>query len=338
MKILVTGSAGHLGEALVRSLSVKGHEVLGLDILDSAFTREVGSITDRDFVARCMRGIEAVIHAATLHKPHIATHSRQQFIDTNISGTLNLLEAAVQESVASFVFTSTTSTFGDAMRPAPGAPAVWVTEQLRPAPKNIYGVTKLCAEGLCRTFARNGSLPCIVLRTSRFFPEDDDNVNKRSAFADDNLKLNELLFRRADIQDMVSAHELALEKAPELGFETFIISASSPFRESDAAELGRDAPAVLARYVPDYAQEYERRGWKMFYSIGRVYDNRHARALLGWRPEYDFERAIQALREGRDYRSDLAIQVGSKGYHDRVFADGPFPVEETPDIEAGHDR
>lgn len=338
MRILVTGSAGHLGEALVRSLSAKGHEAVGLDIQSSEFTRHVGSITDPDFVEHCMRGVDAVVHAATLHKPHVATHSRQQFIDTNITGTLNLLEAATRNAVGSFVFTSTTSTFGDAMRPAPGEPAVWVTEDLRPAPKNIYGVTKLCAEGLCRMFARNQGLPCIVLRTSRFFPEEDDNINKRSAFSDDNLKVNELLFRRADIQDMASAHELAIEKAPELGFETFIVSASSPFRESDAAELGRDTPAVVQRYVPGYVEEYEKRGWKMFQSIGRVYDSRHAREVLGWRPQYDFERAIGALREGHDYRSELAVQVGSKGYHDQVFADGPFPVEETPDIEAGHDR
>jgi UDP-glucose 4-epimerase len=338
MRILVTGSAGHLGEALIRSMSAKGHEAVGLDIQASEFTHHVGSITDPDCVEHCMRGIDAVVHAATLHKPHVATHTRQQFIDTNVTGTLNLLEAARRAAVGSFVFTSTTSTFGDAMRPAPGEPAVWVTENLRPAPKNIYGVTKLCAEGLCRMFARNQDLPCIVLRTSRFFPEEDDNINKRQAFTDDNLKVNELLFRRADIQDMVSAHELAIGKAPELGFETFIVSASSPFRESDAAALGRDTPAVVQRYVPGYVEEYENRGWKMFHSIGRVYDNRHAREVLGWRPQYDFEHAIGALREGRDYRSELAIQVGSKGYHDQVFVDGPFPVEETPDIEAGHDR
>src|SRR5215467_73903 len=106
MKILVTGSAGHLGEALVRVLRNTNHEVIGLDLLHSDFTNEVGSITDRDHVKRRMKGVDAVLHTATLHKPHVSTHSRQSFVDTNITGTLNLLEEAVRAQVKSFVFTS----------------------------------------------------------------------------------------------------------------------------------------------------------------------------------------------------------------------------------------
>jgi UDP-glucose 4-epimerase len=94
MGILVTGSAGHLGEALVRTLQSLGYEVVGFDRVDSPFTNEVGSIADRSHVKRCMKGVDAVIHTAALHKPHIATHTRQDFIDTNITGTLNLLEEA----------------------------------------------------------------------------------------------------------------------------------------------------------------------------------------------------------------------------------------------------
>ena len=112
MRILVTGSSGHLGEALVRTLGETSHEVVGLDLMASPFTTIVGSITDRDFVRRCVQGVDAVIHTATLHKPHVATHARQDFVDTNITGTLNLLEEAVAAGVAAFIFTSTTSAFG----------------------------------------------------------------------------------------------------------------------------------------------------------------------------------------------------------------------------------
>jgi UDP-glucose 4-epimerase len=338
MKVLVTGSAGHLGEGLLRYLDRPGVQAEGLDIKASGYTRHVGSIVDPDFADACVQGMDAVIHAATLHKPHVGTHSRQAFVDTNITGTLNLLEAAVRHGIGSFVFTSTTSTFGDALRPAPGEPAVWVTEALPPQPKNIYGVTKLAAENLCRLFSRNLGLPCVVLRTSRFFPEDDDNRHKRDAFDDDNLKLNELLFRRADLHDMVTAHLCALDRASALEFGQFIVSASSPFRREDAAELAVDTPSVVARYVPGYAAIYEERGWEMFASVGRVYDNHLARETLGWSPKYSFERAIADLSAGRDYRSELAVQVGKKGYHEEQFEDGPFPVEETPHIEPGHDR
>src|SRR5690349_21758600 len=221
MKVLVTGSAGHLGEALVRTLRDAQEEVISLDVLPSPFTSAVGSIVDRAFVKRCLNGVRTVFHAAALHKPHVATHSRQDFVDINITGTLNLLEEAVAAGVESFVFTSTTSVFGAALVPAAGAPAVWVTEDIPPVPKNIYGITKAAAEDLCRLFHRKQRLPCIILRTSRFFPEDDDDKRMREAYGADNLKANEYLFRRVDIEDAASAHVLAAQRARAIGFGTY---------------------------------------------------------------------------------------------------------------------
>jgi UDP-glucose 4-epimerase len=327
MKVLVTGSAGHLGEALVRSLRKLQHDVVGLDILASAFTTHVGSIADRACVRRCMRGVEAVLHAATLHKPHVATHSRGDFVDTNITGTLNLLEEAVAAGVASFVFTSTTSVFGDALAPPAGAPAAWVTEEVTPVPRNIYGVTKAAAEDLCQLFHRNHGLACIVLRTSRFFPEADDDKHVREAYTDENVKANEFLHRRVEIDDVVSAHVLALTHAPAIGFRKYIISATTPFRPDDLTDLRLDAPLAVRRRVPDYQAEYARQGWRMFPSIGRVYVNDRARHELGWQPRCDFNTIIARLRAGDDWRSPLARAIGSKGYHPEAFAEGPYPVE-----------
>jgi UDP-glucose 4-epimerase len=327
MKALVTGSSGHLGEALVRSLRDLGHEVVGLDIVDSAFTTSVGSITHRSCVSRCMAGVQTVFHAATLHKPHVATHTRQDFIDTNITGTLNLLEEAVAAGVESFVYTSTTSVFGDALVPPAGSPAAWVTEDVTPIPKNIYGVTKAAAEDLCQLFHRNQGLACIVLRTSRFFPEEDDNKAVREAWADGNIKANEYLFRRVDPEDVVTAHLLAAEHARAIGFRRFIVSATTPFSPRDLHELRTDAPAVTRRYVPAYESEYARRGWKMLPGIDRVYVNERARNELSWQPRYDFRFIIDQLKAGNDVRSPLARLVGSKGYHAEVFAEGPYPVE-----------
>ena len=209
MTVLVTGSSGHLGEALMRTLQAQRREAIGIDVLPGAFTHHVGSIADRAFVRRCMKGVTTVLHAATLHKPHVATHSRQDFVDVNISGTLNLLEEAAAAGVTAFVYTSTTSVFGDALVPPPGEPAAWITEDVTAVPKNIYGVTKAAAEDLCQLFARNHSLRAIVLRTSRFFPEEDDNRAIREAYTDANIKTNEFLYRRVDIEDVVSAHLLA---------------------------------------------------------------------------------------------------------------------------------
>jgi len=303
-----------------------GHEVAGLDIVEGPFTTCTGSITDRVQVAACMNGIDTVFHAATLHKPHVDTHSRQDFVDVNITGTLNLLEEAARAAVGAFVFTSTTSVFGDALVPPAGAPAAWVTEDVSLIPKNIYGVTKAAAEDLCQLFHRNQNLPCIVLRTSRFFPEEDDDRTIRESYADANAKANEYLFRRVDIEDAVSAHLLAAERAPALGFGRYIISATTPFWPHDIPELRTSAPSVVRRRVPEYEAEYARRGWEMFPRIDRVYVNARARDELGWRPAYDFKAVVERLRAGEDFRSPLARLIGSKGYHAEQFADGPYPV------------
>jgi UDP-glucose 4-epimerase len=331
MRMLVTGSSGHLGEALVRTLKGADHDVVGLDRLQSSHTTDVGSIVDRACVRRCLRGVRVVFHAATLHKPHVATHSRQEFVDTNVTGTLNLLEEAVAAGVRSLVFTSSTSVFGAALVPPPGAPAVWVTEDLTPVPRNIYGVTKAAAEDLCQLFHRNHGLACIVLRISRFFPEEDDDQITRNSYVDENIKANEFLFRRVDLEDAVNAHVLAAERAASIGFRRYIISATTPFRPEDLPELRADAPSVVRRRAPTYAAEYERRGWRMFPSIERVYVNDRARNDLGWRPRYNFAAIIERLIAGQDARSPLARLVGAKRYHAEPFTTGPYPVTSDPD-------
>ncbi len=326
MNILVTGSAGHLGEGIMRTLRRNHHRAIGLDVLPSPYTDCVGSIVDRAFVAGCMKDIDAVIHTATLHKPHVATHARQAFIDTNVTGTLHLLEEAVAAGIQAFLFTSTTSTFGHANRPPAGAPAAWITEDVRPMPRNIYGVSKTAAEDLCELFHQDHGLPCLILKTSRFFMEEDDDRSTRERFSNDNVKANEYINRRVELSDAVDAHLLALERARDIGFRRYIISATTPFTRDDLAELRTDAPAVLARRVPAFARAYAQRGWHMFPGIERVYVNERARRELGWRPKYDFAYLIEQLQTGQDTRSELSRAVGCKPYHDRAFADGPYPV------------
>lgn len=326
MTILVTGSAGHLGEAILRTLRRRGSPARGIDLKPSPFTDAVGSIVDPSFVRAQMDGVTAVIHTATLHKPHVATHGKQAFVDTNVTGTLNLLEVADAAGVKSFVFTSTTSAFGSQLRPGAGQAAVWVTEELPPVPKNIYGTTKLMAESLCELFFRERGLPVVVLRTSRFFPEDDDDPAMRSAYPLDNAQANELLHRRLDIADAVSAHLLAVDRAPEIGFGRYIVSATSPFEPRHLAALSRDAAGVVRELYPDCVQLYAAHGWRLFPGIDRVYVNARARRELGWHPEFDFAHVLRSLRDGSDFRSALAREVGSKGYHDTQFDDGPYPV------------
>jgi nucleoside-diphosphate-sugar epimerase len=259
--------------------------------------------------------VTAVLHTATLHKPHVASHRQQDFVDTNVTGTLTLAEEAAAAGVGSFVFTSSTSAFGRALTPAAGQPAAWITEDVAPVPRNIYGVTKTAAENLCEIIQRDRGLPVVVLRTARFFPEGDDADDVRTAYPDANIKANEYLYRRVDLQDVADAHLLAMEQAPRIGFGRYIISATTPFTRDDLAELRTGAPDVVRRLFPDYPEVYQRLGWRMFPGLGRVYVNASARAALGWTPRYDFRHVLDAVAAGQDFRSPLALAVGAKGYH-----------------------
>ncbi|MET1026323.1 MAG: NAD(P)-dependent oxidoreductase, partial [Dongiaceae bacterium] len=279
MRILVTGSSGWLGRSLVPRLRRDGHQVIGLDPLPGATTQVVGSVEDRALIRATLRDnrIEAVVHAGALHKPHVETHPRSAFLSVNVEGTLNLLEESVApgSTVERFVFTSTTSLMISkeirAGRSGGAQRAAWITEEMAPlVPRNIYGVSKLSAEHLCRLFHEMHGLPILILRTSRFFPEEDDMAHA-IAQSGPNTKANELLFRRLTVEDAAESHVRALERAPELGFDTFIISARTPFSPADCDALIADAPAVVARYFPSYPGIYARLGWSMFASIDRIY-------------------------------------------------------------------
>ena len=185
MRILVTGSSGHLGEALLRVLRADGHEVIGLDV------RAVG-VDDRHRIGDRPRrrpggaasGSRACCTPRRCTSRTWGRTPRQAFVDTNVTGTLTLLEEAVAAGVGRFVFTSTTSAFGRALTPAAGAPATWITEDVPPLPRNIYGATKVAAESLCELVHRDHGLPCLILRTSRFFPEPDDSAEVRGCVLD----------------------------------------------------------------------------------------------------------------------------------------------------------
>lgn len=316
MRLVITGSSGHLGEALVRTLRRDGQEVVGIDLVESPYTDVVGSVVDRALSKKLLAGAEGLIHAATLHKPHVGTHSWQDFVDTNVTGTLNLLREAIAAKVRAFVFTSSTSVFGRALVPAPDLPASWITEDVVAVPKNIYGVTKKAAEELVELAHHDHGLPCVILRTSRFFPEPDARPEVAGTYEDANIKVNELLYRRVDVEDAVTAHLAAVDRAGDIGFGRYIVSSTTPFDRADLAELRTDAPAVVRRYFPSYADVFEERGWKMFPSIERVYANQAARTELGWAPRYDFQMALDRLQVGQDFRSPLALEIGAKGYHE----------------------
>ena len=280
MRILVTGSSGQLG-TIISSMLSKEHSVLGVDLLSGEFTTHIGNITNRDFVLSATKSVDIIIHTSSLHAPQLETHSKEEFIDTNIAGTLNLLQASIKNGVRRFIYSSTTSLYGHAM--VSTKKAVWVTEDLLPRPRDIYDVTKIAAEGLCEIFANKYGLPCKSLRVSRYFTEPDY------------LMVIYRLYRGVDVRDAAIAHLMATEVELE-GYEVFNISAASPFSRDDTHELLHDAQSVLLRHFPNIDRFFNKKGWQLPTSIDRVYCIDKAKEILNYHPKYNFD-TLMAIRK-----------------------------------------
>jgi len=136
------------------------------------------------------------------------------------------------------------------------------------------------------------------------------------------------LHRSVDVEDIVTAHLLAIDKVETIGFAKYIISATTPFEKEEVKILNQDARSLVAQKFPNFEEIYQKRGWKMYPKIGRVYDNEKARIELNWRPKYDFHYVLDCLETETDFRSPLSKKMGIKGYHQGKYLDGLYPVNE----------
>jgi nucleoside-diphosphate-sugar epimerase len=279
-KILVTGSSGQLGREIVRQLREKAYTVTGVDIIPSPATDAQLDIRNKAEVFAATRGMDAIIHTAAVHGKHYAlNYPREAFTATNIDGTLHLLEACMAHGIGKFLYTSTTSIYGHAM--THHRRAVWVDEALPPDPRDIYDITKLMAELLCRDFFEKEGLQATVLRVSRFLPEPDNTVAVHR------------LYRGLDERDGAAAHLLALEKTFDR-FEVFNISAKSPFGKADLEGLKTNPKEVIKKYYPDVEQVFAARQWTFPQSIDRVYAVDKAEQLLDYTPQHNFREYLEA--------------------------------------------
>jgi nucleoside-diphosphate-sugar epimerase len=281
MKVLVTGSAGKLGTATVAKLNAAGNVVFGADLIPGATTHIILDIRDDRAVSAAVKGFDAIIHTAALHGRHCDLNfPRSAFIDTNINGSLNLLNASVEHGLKKFLYISTTSIYGNSMVDLDKA--VWVDELLIEQPRDIYDITKQTAEQLCRDFFRKEGLQTSVYRVARFLPEED------------NLKINHRLYRGLDERDGAEALNLALEHT--FGqFETFNIASTSPFSKDDLVTLKDNPIEVILKLYPTAADTYKLKGWSFPKSIDRVYIIDKARSILGFNPKYTFDYLLQEV-------------------------------------------
>lgn len=283
MNVLVTGSSGRLGRSVVELLRSKNIQCIGIDLLPSDTTEVLADIRDRSDVFNITKVVDHVIHTAAMHGRHMDMNlPRSEFVETNITGTLNLLEASVEAGVKSFIYTSSTSVYGKAMEDR--SSAVWVDEELPAIPRDIYDITKLTGENLCKDFFEKEGLQGCVLRVSRFMDEPENSI------------ANYRLYRGLDERDGAMAHWLALHKRFE-SYEIFNISNDTPFTRADLIDLRTDPRKVILRYYPACEAIYNQRHWAFLQSIDRVYVIDKAKRMLGYRPENNFMEYVS----GRGY-------------------------------------
>lgn len=272
MNILITGTSGRIGSALANSLKNK-HRIIGVDITPGPLTTHQVDISDRQAIFRVTKDVDAIIHAAALHAPHVKVCSSEKFRLVNVNGTENLLDACLKYQIKRFVFTSSTSIYGNALLSSDRA--VWVTENLPLQPRDIYDETKLAAETLCKNASSN-SLSCITLRLSRCFLEQE------------RLMAIYRLYRGVDIRDAILGHELALYSQIK-GYEVFNLASQTPFQLNDLINLNGNADKVILHYFPWAQKVFEQKGWKLPLVIDRVYVIEKAKKLLGYKPKYNFQ-------------------------------------------------
>ncbi|AYZ36131.1 NAD(P)-dependent oxidoreductase [Chryseobacterium indologenes] len=279
MRILITGAAGKLGSTAVESLRQAGHQVTGIDLTASITTDYVIDIRDLKALIDLTDGFDAIIHTAALHgKQMDEGYDRQSFVDTNISGTLNLLNACVQNDIKRFLFISSTSLYGKAM--VNQREAVWVTEELQVQPRDIYDITKQACEELCRDFFEKEQIMTSVYRVARFLPEAD------------NISLNHRLYRGLDVRDAAELLKVAVSFTFE-SFEIFNVSSRSPFKMEDVETLKRRPLEVIAKRVPQAIDLYREKGWNFPETIDRVYNSDKASKILGYNPKFTFEYLLE---------------------------------------------
>lgn len=274
MRVLVTGAAGLIGGGVASRLAEE-HEIVGLDLKPGRHVHVVGDCFDVAEWRHRVGTVDAVVHTAALHAPHVGKLGDADFRRTNVEATERLLDFAAEAKASHFVLTSTTSLYGHALEP--DGRTVWVDEQLEPRPRDVYDETKLEAERLVASAGM--AMTTTSLRMSRCFPESADVMAWYR------------LYRGVDRRDVAEAHALALRR--EGLPATYVISAATPFLLDDAEQLLSDAPAVIRHRCPGLVEQMSTEGWRAPQAIDRVYDCSLAMRELGFAPRYGIEACLE---------------------------------------------
>lgn len=297
-KILVTGADGFIGSHLTETLVRRGYDVRAF-VLYNSFNSWgwldhapsdvknnldvfVGDIRDPNGVRQAMQGCDAVLHLAALIAIPYSYHSPDTYVDTNVKGTLNILQAARDLGVERVVHTSTSEVYGTAR-------FVPITEDHPLQGQSPYSATKIAADQLAFAFYTSFGLPVVTARPfNTYGPRQSaraviPTVITQIASGERRLKLGAVTPTRDFnfVEDTVAGFIAALESDHGVGE---VVNFGSNFEISigDSVRLIAEIMGAEIEVIVD-----EQRLRPANSEVERLWaDNQKAKALFGWSPEY----------------------------------------------------
>ncbi len=326
--ILVTGADGFIGSHLTESLVRQGYKVRAFVLYNSfnswgwldrcapdikgQFEIFAGDIRDPHGVKEAMKGCDAVLHLAAPIAIPYSYHSPDTYVDTNVKGTLNVLQAARELGVKRVVHTSTSEVYGTAR-------FVPITEEHPLQGQSPYSATKIAADQLAYSFYASFGLPVVIARPfNTYGPRQSaraviPTIITQIANGQRQIKLGAASPTRDFnfVQDTVDGFIAALNSEQGLG-EVVNLGSNFEISIGDTAQLIAEAMNVEIEIITDEARlrpgnsEVERL-WAA---------NAKAKTLFGWQPSYGgregFKRGLAETAEWfakpdnlRGYKSDI---------------------------------
>ena len=308
-KVLVTGADGFIGSHLVESLMEKGYEVKAfvyynsfgkwgwLDTLPKEKQNEIeifaGDIRDPNGVRTAMKGVAQVFHLAALIAIPFSYHSPDSYVDTNIKGTLNVLQAARDLDTEKVMITSTSEVYGTAQY-------VPIDEKHPFQGQSPYSATKIGADRLAESFYRSFQLPVSIVRPFNTFGP------RQSARAVIPTIISQLLAGKEVIKlgALTPVRDFNYVKDTAAGFIAIAQSDRTIGQEINIASqreisVGDLAKVIINQINPDariICDEQRLRPEKS--EVGRLLgSNAKIKELTDWEQQYTFEQGIAATIE-----------------------------------------
>lgn len=329
LKILVTGADGFIGSHLVEELVLRGYRVRAfvlynsfnswgwLDQSPSELKKEleifVGDIRDPNGVRQAMLGCDAVLHLAALIAIPYSYHSPDTYVDTNIKGTLNVLQAARDLCVMRVIHTSTSEVYGTAR-------FVPMTEDHPLQGQSPYSASKIAADQLAFSFYASFGLPVLTLRPfNTYGPRQSaraviPSIIVQIANGQRQIRLGALTPTRdfTFIDDTVKGFIAALESKTGLGE---VINIGSNFEISIGA-LAKLIAELMQADIDIIEDEPRLRPAKS--EVQRLWSsNTKASDLIGWKPEFS---GSEGLRRGiAETVNWFSIPANLRNYKTQIY-------------------